>query len=121
MIAGGVQNLHALVPVTFRLDDQPDLSLEFVIDTGFAGFLTLPPAAIAALSLPYQYDMPANLADDSEVQLPVYDAAIVWNGVERAVPVLATGRRPLLGTELLRGNELVIQFAEGGMVTVDDL
>src|SRR5258708_4929067 len=32
---------------------QPPLSTEFVVDTGFEGFLTLPPAAVATLQLPF--------------------------------------------------------------------
>ncbi len=35
--------------------------------------------------------------------------------------VLATGKRPLLGTALLDGYELVIQFIEGGLVIIDEL
>lgn len=69
----------------------------------------------------YLEDVSANLADDSEVPLPVYVATILWNGVERDVRVLAMGKRPLLGTALLDGRELVAQFAEGGVVTVDNL
>lgn len=33
----------------------------------------------------------------------------------------ATGRRPLLGTALLKEHELVVQFAEGGLVTIEQL
>ena len=40
---------------------------------------------------------------------------------EREVRVFATGRRPLAGTALLNGYELVIQFTEGGLVTIDEL
>jgi len=35
--------------------------------------------------------------------------------------VIATGRRPLLGTGMLADRELIIQFIEGGLVTIDDL
>ena len=120
-MTGRVADLHALLPVTFRLPGQPDVALEFVVDTGFTGFLTLPPAAVAALALPYLEDTPANLATDAEVQLPVHVAVIVWNGLEQAVRVLAMGRRPLLGTALLDGHEFVAQFRDSGLVTVDSL
>jgi predicted aspartyl protease len=65
--------------------------------------------------------MPVNLADNSEVILPVHEAVILWNGDEREVRVLATGRRPLLGTALLDEHELVVQFTQGGLVTIDAL
>ena len=121
MTTGNVQNLHALVSITLRGPDHPDVAIEFVVDTGFVGFLTLPSAAVQALGLPYKYDTPANLADDSVVQLPVYEATILWNGVERTVRVLALGKRPLLGMALLDGNELMIQCRESGLVTIEDL
>jgi predicted aspartyl protease len=74
---GNVVNLHALVSVTFRLSSSPDLSLEFVVDTGFVGYLTLPVAAVQTMGLPYLFDTRANLADDSEVKMPVYGATIL--------------------------------------------
>ena len=121
MIAGKVQSYHAFVPVTFRLAGRSDVAIEFVVDTGFVGFLTLPPAAVAALGLPFLHDTPANLTDDSEVQLAVHEATIVWQGAEQRVRVLATGKRPLLGMALLDGQELVVQCRDGGLVTVDAL
>lgn len=121
MIAGKVQSLHALLPVTFRLAGRPEVTIEFVVDTGFVGYLTLPPAAVAALGLRFLFDTAANLADDSEVQLPVHEATILWESAEQTVRVLATGRRPLLGMALLSGRELVVQCREGGLVTVEDL
>ena len=62
-----------------------------------------------------------NLADNSEVILPVHKAIILWNGEEREIRVFATGRRPLVGTALLDEHELVVQFTEGGLVTIDEL
>ena len=38
-----------------------------------------------------------------------------------AVEVLATGRRPLLGTLLLKERDVCIQFTDGGLVTIDAL
>lgn len=121
MISGRVEQLHILLPVTFRLPAKPDLTVDYVVDTGFTGSLTLPAAAVAALQLPYFEDAPATLADDTQVQLPVHIATIVWEGQEKDVRVLATGKRPLLGTALLDGHELVAQFADRGLVTVEEL
>ncbi|WP_242040388.1 hypothetical protein [Anabaena subtropica] len=63
----------------------------------------------------------ANLADNSRVLLPVHQASIIWNGEEREIHVLATGRLPLLETALLDGYELSIQFTEGGLVEIEEL
>ncbi len=101
MISGQVVALHILLPVQFRLPRLPDIAIEFVVDTGFTGELTLPIGAIEKLELDYIESISANLATDEEVELSVYAALILWEGVEREVRVLATGRRPLLGTALL--------------------
>jgi clan AA aspartic protease len=121
MMTGSVKNLHALLPVAFHSPNPFNPTIEFVVDTGFTGFLTLPVDAVSAMGLPLLYRIPADLADGSTVQVEVYAATIVWEGVERQVPVLATGRRPLLGTALLEDLERVVQFAEGGSVTVEGL
>ena len=121
MISGRVENRQALVPITYRLPGKPDLILEHVVDTGFTGELTLPLAAITAMGLPFAYDEDIRLANDNREQVPVHVATIVWQGQELAVRVFATGRRPLFGTALMDGKELVIQFADNGLVTLDDL
>jgi clan AA aspartic protease len=118
MIAGSVSGRHALVPVTLRTRNQPDLTIEFVLDTGFVGFLTLPPATVARLALPFRYRVPAGLADGSQVMVDVHVATILWHGVARRTEVIATGRQPLLGTSLLAGNDLSIRFADGDPVTI---
>jgi clan AA aspartic protease len=119
MMAGNVRNRHAMLPIPFRLPGQPDLTLEVVVDTGFTGHLALPPAAATAMGLSFLHRIPADLADDSTIEVSVYAATILWNGAERTVRVLATGRRPLVGTALLEDCELVVQFVDGGLVTID--
>lgn len=118
MIIGKVEGLQPVLPVTFQFSGLPNLTIEFVVDTGFVGFLALPVAAVNAMQLPYEYDTSANLADDSEVQLPVYGATILWEGQPRRVRVLATGRRPLIGMSLLYGSKLTIECANNGQVEV---
>jgi clan AA aspartic protease len=121
MISGIVTDRHAIVSLTFLLPNNSTFPIEFVVDTGFTDYLCLPPEAVSLLGLPFLYDLPVNLADNSEVLLAVHEAIIIWNGEEREIRVLATGRRPLLGTALLDGHELVVQFTEGGLVTIDEL
>lgn len=81
----------------------------------------MPVAAVAALGLPYLEDISANLANDTDVALAVHVATIVWNGVKQDVRVFAMGKRPLLGTALLNGHELIAQFVEDGLVTVGEI
>ena len=118
MISGHVSNLQAVVSVVIQLPIQPHLALDFVVDTGFTGYLMLPLPAVSVLNLPFLEDVRANLADDQEVLLPVFGATIEWYGKVRNVRVLAGGRRPLLGTALLAGHKMAVDFVNGGSVTI---
>jgi clan AA aspartic protease len=121
VIHGTVVGLQAQANITLCLPSQQTVEIECVVDTGFAGALTLPPNVVKALGLPFVIRMNANLADDSSVMTPIYRATILWHGVEREIAVLAMGRRPLLGTALLEDSNLNIDFYEGGTVIVDEL
>ncbi len=118
---GLVQDLQARVEVVFRLPGQPNLAIECVVDTGFAGALTLSPEAVNALGLPFFQEIEANLANDADVRTAVHIATIVWQGRELEVAVLAMGRRPLLGTALLDGNHIGADFTDDGEVAVEKL
>lgn len=118
MTTGSVAGRQPRVEVAFRLAGQPDLQIEFVVDTGFDGFLALPPAAIGALGFPFLHSLIANFADDRDERVAVHQATILWDGNEQEVQVLATGRRPLLGTLLMDGFDLHIRFVDQGPVTL---
>lgn len=121
MISGVVSEGYATVPVIFRLPNRPNFSIKFIIDTGFTDYLCLPLEAVTVLSLPFLYDLPANLANNSNVILPVHEGVILWHQEERKVRVLATGRRPLLGAALLDNQKLTVEFKESGLVTIEQL
>jgi clan AA aspartic protease len=99
MISGIVKGRHATIGVVFRLQNRPDFSIDFVIDTGFTDHLSLPPEAVSLLGLPFKYAMSANLADNSNVILPIHEAVILWNGAEQKVRVLAAGKNIYLGKD----------------------
>lgn len=82
MISGIVTDRHATVPLTFLLSNGSTIAIEFVIDTGFTGELCLPVEAVSLMGLTFRYDTPANLADNSEVLLPIHEASVLWNGQE---------------------------------------
>lgn len=115
---GVVSGHHATVSIPFRLLNQPQISVEAVIDTGFTGYLTLPPAAVTAMRLPFIRRIPANLANDTTISIDVHEASILWNDVLLDVEVLAMGKRPLVGTLLLDGCKLHINFVESGLVSI---
>jgi clan AA aspartic protease len=112
---------QAIISVPFIFPGQPNIAIDFVIDTGFEGALTLPPAAVVALGLPYFQPMAAKLANDAPDTVDGHVAAVRWDGQDVSVLVLSMGSRPLLGTSLLNRKELLIQFVTDGLVTVDDI
>jgi clan AA aspartic protease len=118
MTEGIVQDLQARLNISLRIPPFPDFSIECVVDTGFAGALTLPQAVIEALQLPFFQEIEANLANDQDVKTSVYLATILWEGNEVEIAVLSMGRRPLLGTALLQNQRLVADFWEEGSVTI---
>jgi clan AA aspartic protease len=121
VISGIVTERHAIISLTSLLVNGSTFPIEFVVDTGFTDHRYLPPEAVNLLRLPFLYSQPVNLADNTTVFLAVHQATILWDRMARDIRVFATGRRPLLGTALLSQQELVIQFTEGGLVTIDEL
>lgn len=73
---------------------------------------------LAAMKLPFFYQMPARLADGSRKMTDVHLVTIGWHDELREVEVLALGERPLLGRALLAGSRLTIDFVSGGELTI---
>jgi clan AA aspartic protease len=80
------------VKIPFLLSNGSRVPIEFVIDTGFTGELCLPLEAVSLMGLTFRHDTFANLADNTEVSLPLHEAIVLWDGVERDVLIVATGR-----------------------------
>ncbi len=89
-----------------------------VIDTGFTGYLTLPPRVVATLGLVYVGRGTAILADGSDDEYDVVRGDILWFGVQRRVTVSAVGTEALVGMSLLDGCELRVEVVVGGAVEV---
>jgi len=120
MITGTVVNRHAYITVPISSAAGRG-NIEFVLDTGFTGVITLPPAACTALALPLARYQPSYLADSSSVLLEVYIATLLWNNEERDVEVLALEGAPLIGMTMLEGHEIHLQIADGGLVRIERL
>jgi clan AA aspartic protease len=121
MILGKIVNDRATIPVKFCLTEEAELVIDFVVDTGFNDYLTLPPQAIAAMNLPLDSAGFIRLADGSRSLTSLYSARINWDGNQRSVLVLATGNKPLVGTRLLQGFQMTIDFIPDGSVRLEQL
>ncbi len=119
MMTGTVNaDLEPLLRLTVQDAGGQPHDVEAVIDTGFNGFLTLPPPLIAALGLPWIYPQPGQLADGSVLAFDVYMATVDWHGQTRSVEVEAVEAKPLLGMALMEDSELRIQVVPNGSVTI---
>jgi clan AA aspartic protease len=119
MITGVVTPFYqATIRLTVRGPTGHEQEIEEVIDTGFDGTLSLSPAYITAMGLPWRRRGRALLADGTESLFDVYEATVIWDGVPRRVAVDAADINPLIGMRLLDGYELTIQAVVGGQVLI---
>src|SRR5947207_1145487 len=121
MITGAVKSGEGRIRITVKGLRGRQQQVEAIIDTGYSASLTLPPALIAALGLPWQTKDTARLADGSECIFSVYEARIVWDGKVRQILVDEADADPLVGMRLLKGHELKLQVRSRGKVTIKRL
>ena len=86
------------------------------IDTGFDGWLSLPPDLITQLGLSWKRRGRAILGDGSECIFNVYEAVVIWDGDPLTIPVDEADSDPLIGMSLMEGYQLTVQVFEGGLV-----
>ena len=122
MIVGSVTAFREpVIRLAIHGPSGPAHEIEAVIDTGFNGALSLPPALIAALDLRWRTRARAVLADGSPRLFDIHEATIEWDGAPRRTLVHAADSQPLVGMTLLDGYELTIQGVPGGAVTITAL
>ena len=92
--------------------------IDVVIDTGFTGYMTLPPELVSELGLAETGGQLMLLADGNLTHLEAYHAVVVWDGIARYVRVSVTDNTPTIGMSLLDGYDLFMQVREGGRVMI---
>lgn len=112
---------EAIIRLPVRGPDEREQEIEAVIDTGFNGFLTLPPEVVMALGLAFIGRGRAILANGSEDLFDIHEATVVWGDRTLDVEAEAADADPLVGTALLYGHDLRIQLVDGGTVTITQL
>jgi clan AA aspartic protease len=119
MMIGSVNaDLEPLLRLIVRDTGGRPQEVEAVIDTGFNGFLTLPPALITALGLTWLCRQEGQLADGSILPFDVYVATVDWHGQAKNVEIEAAEPQPLLGMALMRGSELRMRVEPGGSLAI---
>ena len=121
MIVGIVHRREALIRLTVRGPHGRQQEIEAVVDSGYTGWLTLPPRVIAALGLHWQTFGRGILADGSVSVFDIYHAKVLWDHRVRSVFVDEFDATPLIGMAMLRGYQYKMDVRVGGRVTITRL
>ena len=122
MIPGIVNsNLEATVRLLVRGLGGQEQEIDTVIDTGFNGFLTLPPALVRQLNLPHLVQTRALLANGREEILDLYEVTLLWDGQWRTVEADAADTDALVGMSLFYRHSVYVEAIEGGQVRIEAL
>ncbi len=117
MITGFVNvEFEPIIPLSIRRADGKVFTQDAIVDTGFNGWLSLPPDLIAELNLKWKRRGRAILGDGSECVFNVYEAVVVWDSTLLTIPVDEAEAEPLVGMSLMEDYQLTIQVFEGGQV-----
>lgn len=117
MITGFVNvEFEPIIPLSIRRADGKVFTQDAIVETGFNGWLSLPPDLIAELKLPWKRRGRAILGDGSECIFNVYKAVVVWDETLLVIPVDEADSDPLVGMSLMEGYHLTMQVFEGSQV-----
>jgi clan AA aspartic protease len=119
MITGSVNaDAEAIIRLQVQGPSGHAQDVDALIDTGFNGFLTLPPALVIALGLTRRRRGRAQLANGREALFDIYGVTVLWDGQSRYIEADAVDTIPLVGMALLDRYDLHIQVTAGGQVVI---
>ena len=109
---------EAVLPV--RLAE--NLTVDCIVDTGFSGALMLPRDIVSGLSIPLLGRETFELVSGQFFTANLALAQIDWLGQKRPLRiVISEGSDALIGTEMLDGNRLVIDYINNRVTLTNDL
>jgi clan AA aspartic protease len=104
-------SVNAQLEAWLRVQATSGETIECLIDTGFNGALVLPRTEAVRLNLTVLGRVPIIGVGHARQIADIAELEIEWLGQSRAVEVIISdGDDSLLGTELLDGNRLVIDY-----------
>ena len=119
MILGTVNDSYeAVIILTVRGLSGLTTEIEAVIDTGFTGFVSLPPTLVTERGLPFLTNESAMLADGSLARFSVHEATMLRDSQPRRVYAYVSDATPLVGMRLLDSHTLYVEIEDGGRVAI---
>lgn len=119
MITGTVNtDREAVLRLVVHAFNGQEHERDAIVDTGFDGWLSLPPDFIRALGLRWQRFGRALLADGRETVFNIYEATVLWDGQPRNLSIYEMDAEPLVGMSLMYGYELVLPILDGATFTL---
>jgi len=119
MISGIVNaDFEAIISLSICDPEGKIYTQDAIVDTGFNGWLSLPPDLIDQLILTWKRRGRAILGDGSECVFNVYEAIVIWDGNYLTIPIDEADSEPLVGMSLMEGYQLTVQVFEEGSVEI---
>jgi clan AA aspartic protease len=111
MISGIVNaDFEAIIALSVCSSNGTVYKQNAIIDTGFNGWLSLPPDLIAKLNLKWKRPGRAILGDGSECIFNVYEAVVIWDGSYLTIPIDEADSEPLIGMSMMCWNGFGSKF-----------
>jgi clan AA aspartic protease len=122
MITGIVnEEFEPIISISLYDSEGNIYTQDAIVDTGFNGWLSLPPDLISQLNLKWKRRGRAILGDGSECVFNVYEAVLVWDGNLLTIPIDEADSEPLVGMSLMEGYQLMVQVFEDGSVELSKI
>lgn len=107
-----------ILPIRVRGPAGPPADFLALLDTGFDGELSLPPAIAAAMGLVANFSRQCTLADGTDVWAPVCNAEVEWGPRWRHVEVLMIGPNPSVGMAMLADHKVFMEVIASGVIDI---
>ncbi len=104
-------DLQAVVPLTVTRGTRTE-TVEFIIDTGFSGFLSVSPAMVERFNRPVGGIQQGVTADGRIGFFEVVDVSILWHGRAQIFEAQVLDE-PLIGTRLLHLQHVSMDWKPG--------
>ena len=112
--------LEARIPIALVDSIGVFHTLEVVVDTGFAGEMSLTESIVLELGLEHKGSRPLTMADGRTEMTPIYLAGLLWHGQPIDVRAYMMGDKPMVGVALLSPCHLAIDLWDGGAVVIEE-